>query len=107
MASVDALNQRKAKLEKFLSDCVNRKDIMATDYIKEFLELDRHSPHLTFNSPEKTHEFTQLPLGIRDFYYYYDENLMFTVCSDMNIASRVDSYITNVNLPWEKKLKNI
>ena len=103
VASVDALNQRKAKLEKFLCDCVNRKDIMATDYIKEFLELDRHSPHLTCNSPEKTHEFTQLPLGIRDFYYFYEENLMFAVCSDMNMASRVDSYITNVNLPWEKK----
>ena len=103
VASVDALNQRKSKLEKFLCECVNRKDIMATNYIKEFLELDRHSPNLTYNSPEKTHEFTQLPLGIRDFYYYYEENLMFAVCSDMNIASRVDSYITNVNLPWEKK----
>ena len=28
--------------------------------------------------------------------------MMFAVCSDMNIASRVDSYITNVNLPLEK-----
>jgi len=75
---------------------------MASDYIKDFLELDRHSPNLTFNSPEKKYEVTDLPLGIRDFFYFSEEKMMFAVCSDMNIASRVDSYITNVNLPWEK-----
>ena len=100
--STDALNKRKNHLESFLHQCVNRKDIMASDYIKDFLELDRHSPNLTFNSPEKKYELTELPLGIRDFYYFNDEKIMFAACSDMNIASRVDSYITNVNLPWEK-----
>ena len=100
--SSDALTKRKIHLESFLVQCVNRKDIMASDYIKDFLELDRHSPNLTFNSPEKKYELTQLPLGIRDFYYLNEENIMFAACSDMNIASRVDSYITNVNLPWEK-----
>ena len=103
LTSTDALTKRKNHLESFLKECVNRKDIMASDYIKDFLELDRHSPNLTFNSPEKKYELTQLPLGIRDFFYFGEENMMFAVCSDMNIASRVDSYIINVNLPWEKK----
>ena len=102
ITSADALTKRKNHLESFLHQCVNRKDIMASDYIKDFLELDRHSPNLTFNSPEKKYELTELPLGIRDFFYFNEENIMFAVCSDMNIASRVDSYITNVNLPWEK-----
>ena len=100
--SSDALTKRKNHLESFLHQCVNRKDIMASDYIKDFLELDKHSPNLTFNSPEKKYELTELPLGIRDFYFFHEENIMFAACSDMNIASRVDSYITNVNLPWEK-----
>ena len=100
--SSDALTKRKNHLELFLHQCVNRKDIMASDYIKDFLELDRHSPNLTFNSPEKKYELKELPLGIRDFYYFNDEKIIFVACSDMNIASRVDSYITNVNLPWEK-----
>ena len=69
MKSSDALTKRKNHLESFLHQCVNRKDIMASDYIKDFLELDRHSPNLTFNSPEKKYELTQLPLGIRDFYF--------------------------------------
>ena len=102
ITSADALTKRKNHLESFLHQCVNRKDIMASDYIKDFLELDRHSPNLTFNSPEKKYELTELPLGIRDFFYFNEENIMFAVCSDMNIASRVDSYITNVNLPREK-----
>ena len=100
--SSDALTKRKNHLELFLHQCINRKDIMASDYIKDFLELERHSPNLTFNSPEKKYELTELPLGIRDFYYFNDEKIIFMACSDMNIASRVDSYITNVNLPWEK-----
>ena len=28
---------------------------------------------------------------------------MLLACSDMNIASRLDAYVTNFNLPWEKK----
>ena len=103
LTSSDALTKRKNHLEQFLTECVNRKDIMATDYIKDFLELDRHSPNLTFNSPEKKYELNQLPLGIRDFFYFAEENMMFAACSDMNIASRVDSYMMNVNLPWDKK----
>ena len=29
--------------------------------------------------------------------------MLFIVCCDMNITSRFDAYITNVNLPWEKQ----
>ena len=105
--SADALTKRKNHLESFLYQCVNRKDIMASDYMKDFLELDRHSPNLTFNSPKVKHELTQLPLGVRDFFYFQEENLLFIACSDMKLTSRVDSYITNVNLPWEKDMGHI
>lgn len=40
---------------------------------------------------------------MRDFYFYEEEQILFVVCCDMSISSRVDAYITNVNLPWEKK----
>ena len=102
LTSKDALEKRRIHLENFLHECVNRKDIMASEYLKNFLELEKHSPNLTYNSPEKKYELTEIPLGIRDFYYLQEEGIMFAACSDMNIASRVDSYITNVNLPWEK-----
>ena len=101
LTSKDALEKRKTHLESFLHECVNRKDIMASDYLKRFLELEKHSPNLSYNSPEKKYELTDIPLGIRDLYYLQDEGIMFAACSDMNLASRVDSYITNVNFPWE------
>lgn len=103
VSSYDALTKRRIQLEQFLKDSANRKDICATDFFKQFLELEKHSPELNYNQPEKISENTELPLGIRDFYYYREESMVFVVCCDMNIASRVDAYITNVNLPWEKK----
>ena len=107
LTSKDALEKRKNHLETFLHGCVNRKDIMASEYFKVFLELEKHSPHLTYNSAEKKYELTELPIGIRDFFYLQEESIMFTACSDMKLASRVDSYITNVNLPWEKNTDHI
>jgi len=44
-----------------------------------------------------------LPLGIRDFHYLNDKGLLFFALSDMKITSRLDSYLTNMNLPWEQK----
>ena len=42
-------------------------------------------------------------MGYRDCVYLPDKKLMFTVTSDMSAISRIDSYVTNMNLPWEKK----
>lgn len=103
VTTYDALTKRRFHLETFLKECATRKDIMSNDCFKLFLELEKHSPEFNFNSPKQICDFSELPLGIRDFYYYVEESMMFVVCADMNIASRVDSYITNVNLPWERK----
>lgn len=32
-------------------------------------------------------------------------NTALVACSEMNLVSRMDSYFTNFNLPWEKKPK--
>lgn len=42
-------------------------------------------------------------LGVRDFIYANDKGWMFVAMSEMNIVSRLDSYLTNVSMPWEKK----
>jgi hypothetical protein len=103
VSSLDGLNKRKLSLEQFLKDCVTRKDVMTNENFREFIEIDKHAPELSTNGPQKISEYTELPLGVRDFIYLKYENVMFLACADMNIASRLDAYITNVNLPWEKK----
>ena len=103
--SYDQLTKRRIQLDNFLKECNNRKDILSNDYYKQFLELDKHSPKLNFNNPEKIFSILGLPLGIRDFYYYKEENIIFVACCDMNFISRLDSYFSNANFPWEIKKK--
>lgn len=47
-----------------------------------------------------------LPLGGRDFVYSVKRNLLFVAMSDMKLATRLDSYITNLTMPWESKDEN-
>ena len=67
------------------------------------MEIDKHSPEISFNAPTIIYENNELPLGVRDCIYFEEASILFLVCCDMNITNRVDAYITNVNLPWEKK----
>ena len=101
--SKEELDKRKDQLQKFLQECINRKDIESNEAFKTFLEIDKHSPDLVYNPPTIIYENNDLPLGVRDFVYDEENNLLFIVCCDMKITSRVDAYITNTNLPWEKK----
>ena len=99
----DQLEKRKKQLETFLKECAKRKDIESNGNFKVFLELDKHSPDLSYNSPTIIFENNELPQGVRDFYYFQEAQIIYIVCCDMKIASRLDAYVTNVNLPWEKK----
>jgi WD40 repeat protein len=99
----DQLEKRKKQLETFLKECAKRKDIESNETFKNFLELDKHSPDLTYNAPTIVYENNELPQGIRDFTFFEEASIMYIVCCDMKIASRLDAYVTNVNLPWEKK----
>ena len=101
--SKDQLDKRKDQLQKFLQECINRKDIESNETFKSFLEIDKHSPDLVYNPPTIIYENNDMPLGVRDFAFDEENKLLFIVCCDMNITSRVDAYITNTNLPWEKK----
>lgn len=44
-------------------------------------------------------------MGFRDFLLLPEKKLFFCVTSDMNALSRVDSFFTNMTMPWEKKDK--
>lgn len=99
----DELEKRRIQLENFMIDCVSRKDIMSNEVFREFIEVEKHSSSNDFYKHSKINEYNELPLGIRDFIYLKYDRISFVACSDMNIASRIDAYITNVNFPWEKK----
>jgi hypothetical protein len=103
VSSYEAINKRRAELDQYIKVCVIRKDILNCEAFRNFIEMDKHSPEISFYTPEIISKHESLPLGVRDMIYLKYEGIMIVACSDMNIASRVDAYITNVNLPWEKK----
>ena len=41
--------------------------------------------------------------GVRDFIYEEKKGAVFILSGDMNVASRVDAYLTNMKMPWEKE----
>jgi len=81
---------------------VNRQDLRTNSHFREFLELDTQIPESVVNSPVKLAELPDLNLGGRDFIFLRQEGLLFIAQSEMNITSRLDSYLTNVSLHISK-----
>lgn len=46
-------------------------------------------------------------MGYRDIILVPQKKLFFSVTSDMSAISRMDSYITNMNMPWDKKTDQV
>jgi len=103
VTTLDGLTQRQYLLQEFLHECCLRKDVISTDAFKDFLDLEKQAPELLLNRPTLLSEFNKLPLSIQNFIYLEDDGIIFMICSDMDIKSRIEAYITNTNLPWESK----
>ena len=105
VTSFNELTSRQYLLQEYLHECCLRKDIISTDAFKDFLNLDKQAPELLLNRPTLLSEFNKLPLSIQNFIYLEDDGVIFLACSDMDLKSRIEAYITNTNLPWESKSK--
>jgi len=90
-------------LQEYVRGLAKRSDLRTDPFFRDFFELDLHNSNTICYSPIKITELGELPLGIRDFHYINDKGLLFLALSDMKITSRLDSYLTNVSMPWEKK----
>ena len=103
ITSQEQLNKRKVELEKFLRECVQRKDIFLNVEFRQFLELEKNAPEVIANDVTNKYDYKKLPLGVRSFIVVPNREIMLVCCSDMNIISRADSYLTNFTFPWEKR----
>ena len=94
LKSQEAIDKRRAGLEEYAREVVQRKDILKDQLFRDFLELDMHS-NAIYANPLKLSECSN-PLGVRDFLYVEEESMMFVSLSDMEVTSRIDAYLTNV-----------
>lgn len=62
---------------------------------RKWLDIDTHIESIAY-MPVKIAEINDLPLGGRDFHFVESLGVLFVAVSEMKIASRLDSYITNV-----------
>ncbi|EAR93569.2 PX-SNARE domain protein (macronuclear) [Tetrahymena thermophila SB210] len=97
------LEKRKQGLDNYLKQLIARPDVYHSDSMKQFLELDQHASDQIINPPRQLGELTGFVHGVRDFFYDPDQGVLFVLCGDMNVASRVDAYLTNMKMPWEKE----
>ena len=103
ITSEEQLNKRKNELEKFLRECVQRKDVFLNTEFRQFLELEKNAPEVVANDVSIKYDYKKLPLGVRSFIVVPNKEIMCVCCSDMNIISRADSMLSNFSFPWEKK----
>jgi len=99
------LETRRAGLEKYLRTIITRQDIVNNEALKRFLHLDNFAPETTVHPPKDIGELGGMVYGVRDFCYEPEKGLILVATSDMSVTSRVDSYLTNMKMPWEKELQ--
>ena len=109
------IEDRKVGLNNYLQGIMNRVDFRTSPIFRKFIEITEESS--TDYHASKKFMIENLTFGARDFELLPDLGLLFVAQSEMNIANRIDSYITNVSfklfsffqfsLPfWENKSKS-
>jgi WD40 repeat protein len=98
------IEKRREELERYLKSMIARDDILNSEQVKKFLQIENNAPEATVNPPKLLGEVSSMVLGVRDFHYQPDKGLLFTAISDMSVTSRLDSQLTNMKMPWEKEL---
>lgn len=101
------IEKRRLALENYLTALCQRNDIFANPAFVEFLELDKHRPEDRVNPLEARGCVSQMLMGFRDSYLTSDGEFLLCATSDTGSISRVDSYVTNLKMPWEKKDPNM
>ena len=84
--------KRKIEIYEYLCECVSRKDILSNKSFIIFIELEKNFPELIYNSPDFIEKIKN-DMTLTEMQYLEKENIIFSIFSDLEIASRMDSYM--------------
>ena len=102
----NTIMQRKSEIYNFLTQCVSRKDILSNKSFINFIELKENFPELVYNSPDFIEVIKDEQMTVLDIIYLEKENIIISIFSDMEITSRMDSYVKSGDLLNFKKDDN-
>lgn len=100
---LEDIDKRRDGLEKFMQGLASKMDVYASKTFSHFLELDKHKPDMELNDLELAARISNGHLGYRDIHFVEDRKYYYAVASDPNTVSRLDSYLTNLSMPWDNK----
>lgn len=109
--SVEYMELRKQLIVAYLKDLTSRRDVMNSPEVWTFFNLQEQSAAFTQASgaaePMLVAEVHEAAFGIVDFAYDAAEGLLLLGATDISWASRLDTKITNIKLPWESAAPNV
>lgn len=103
------LHERAQALGRYLESMRRRRDVMNCSELWDFLQLPvnlpsfREEQQLQSSAPRQVAEVQEASFGVRDFRYSLEQGVLLVGATDFSLASRLDTMITNVRLPWEPK----
>ena len=96
--SYNTIVERRDEINTFLNECISRKDILSHKAFYEFIQMEKNFPEYIYNSPELIEIIDNDNLSVNELQYLENENILFTILSDYNITTRVDSFIKNTEI---------
>ena len=97
------LDQRRQGLEDFLRKIIIRDDVMNSEVVKQFLQLDKNASEMMVNPPKLHIDYAieGQSKGIRDYFYIQEKGIMLIATTDTSPVNRINAKVTNTKLPWE------
>lgn len=89
------IEERRKKLHDWLGHILKRTELFANDSFISFFQLEENAQDKLLNKICLVGRLSHPAFGYRDVLIQEDENIMFSLTSQMDTTSRVDSYITN------------
>lgn len=97
------IKERQTQLNAWLTGIAKIVAVANSSEFLGFLRADEHIPFTDLIVPKAIKAITDPQFGINDFVYDEKQLVMFTACEDAFALSRLDTKLTNIKMPWEKK----
>lgn len=108
--SPEYLEARKLALGHYLREICKRRDVMNCPEAQEFFALAENVPNFRQNGglePMQVAEVRESTFGITAFDFDPVQGLLLLGARESSWASRLDTKITNIKLPWEPAAPNL
>lgn len=98
LSDLKQIESRKKTLNEYMKALINRRDLRTCTFFRKFIDLDNQFPQSQAFEATKIGFMACFGKGVRDMVYLPKYEAAFVALSDMNLASRLDSYFTNVSI---------